>query len=86
MTKQNKRAVQKIIEDMTEEDQTNLWHGLIQGIQLFGNEANTGRVPAIMLLTDGCPNHLLVDHGFNPFESRTLIDHAESRLRDTSRS
>jgi len=60
MDSDNKAFTKAVIHGMKEEAQTNLWHGLMEGIQLFDNETNTGRVPAIMLLTDGCPNHMSV--------------------------
>lgn len=60
MTAKNKKLAEKNVESMRPVDATNLWHGLLEGIKLFkeGGEAHTGRVPAIMVLTDGMPNHM----------------------------
>jgi Mg-chelatase subunit ChlD len=65
-TDANKEAAKKRIEDMRPESCTNLWHGLRDGIKLFKNEANTGRVPAVMVLTDGVPNHMCPPQGYVP--------------------
>jgi hypothetical protein len=66
MTDANKEAAKKRIEDMRPESCTNLWHGLRDGIKLFKNEANIGRVPAVMVLTDGVPNHMCPPQGYVP--------------------
>lgn len=60
MNKKNKALAEKNINGMRPIDATNLWHGLVEGIKLFnaGGEVNTGRVPAVMVLTDGMPNHM----------------------------
>ncbi|KAH8743770.1 hypothetical protein F5883DRAFT_662987, partial [Diaporthe sp. PMI_573] len=56
MTDANKETAKAKIEAMGLESCTNLWHGLRDGVKLFKNEANTGRVPTVMVLTDGYPN------------------------------
>ncbi|KAI3396233.1 hypothetical protein diail_12377 [Diaporthe ilicicola] len=66
MTDANKEAAKAKVEAMNLESCTNLWHGLRDGIKLFKNEANTGRVPAVMVLTDGVPNHLCPPQGYVP--------------------
>ncbi|KAH8751617.1 hint-domain-containing protein [Diaporthe sp. PMI_573] len=66
MTDANKEAAKEKIEAMRPESCTNLWHGLRDGIKLFKNEANTGRVPAVMVLTDGVPNHICPPQGYVP--------------------
>lgn len=66
MTDANKEAAKAKVEAMDLESCTNLWHGLRDGIKLFQNEANTGRVPAIMVLTDGVPNHMCPAQGYVP--------------------
>lgn len=60
MNEENKRLAQKNIDRMEPTDATNLWQGLLQGIKLFreSTELNTGRTPAIFILTDGQPNLL----------------------------
>ncbi|KAF6807617.1 u-box domain-containing protein [Colletotrichum sojae] len=68
MTAKNKKLAEKNVEGMRPVDATNLWHGLLEGVKLFkeGGEANTGRVPAIMVLTDGMPNHMCPVQGYVP--------------------
>ncbi|KAH8742268.1 hypothetical protein F5883DRAFT_654767 [Diaporthe sp. PMI_573] len=44
----------------------NLWHGLRDGINLFKDGANTGRLPAVMVLTDGKPNHMCPSQEYVP--------------------
>jgi hypothetical protein len=66
MTDANKETAKAKIEAMGLENCTNLWHGLRDGIKLFKNEANTGRVPAVMVLTDGVPNHMCPQQGYVP--------------------
>ncbi|KAF4910177.1 hypotheticall protein [Colletotrichum fructicola] len=68
MNKKNKTLAEKNINGMRPIDATNLWHGLLEGIKLFreGGEVNTGRVPAIMVLTDGMPNHMCPVQGYVP--------------------
>ncbi|OLN97893.1 hypothetical protein CCHL11_02598 [Colletotrichum chlorophyti] len=68
MNKKNKKLAEKNIDGMRPIDATNLWHGLVEGIKLFkeGGEVNTGRVPAIMVLTDGMPNHMCPVQGYVP--------------------
>jgi len=47
---------------------TNLWDGIKTGIQLFENdhqaEKENRRVPALMILTDGLPNHMCPAQGY----------------------
>ncbi|KAK2058676.1 von Willebrand factor type A domain-containing protein [Colletotrichum caudatum] len=68
MDAKNKALAEKNIGDMAPVDATNLWHGLLEGIKLFSaaGEANTGRVPAMMVLTDGMPNHMCPIQGYVP--------------------
>jgi hypothetical protein len=66
MTDANKTEAKKKIEAMSLERCTNLWHGLRDGIKLFTDQANTGRVPAVMVLTDGVPNHMCPPQGYVP--------------------
>jgi Mg-chelatase subunit ChlD len=58
MTQSNKILTNKNINSMQPTDATNLWSGILQATKLFTNEVNTGRVPAIMVLTDGMPNYM----------------------------
>ncbi|KAI1802085.1 hint-domain-containing protein [Daldinia bambusicola] len=66
MTPENKELAQNNIEAMKPDSVTNLWHGLRAGINLFDGEENTGRVPAVMILTDGLPNFMSPDQGYVP--------------------
>lgn len=66
MTDANKEVAKEKVDAMKLESCTNLWHGLRDGIKLFKDEANTGRVPAIMVLTDGVPNHMCPQQGYVP--------------------
>lgn len=66
MTTAHKETTEAKIEKMRAEACTNLWHGLKDGISLFENETNTGRVPAVMVLTDGVPNHMCPPQGYVP--------------------
>lgn len=65
MTEENKKITDRNIESMQPRDATNLWHGIRDGLKLFKNDANDEygkpeRIPALMVLTDGCPNHMYV--------------------------
>lgn len=66
MTEDNKETAKAKLEAMNLEGSTNLWHGLKDGIRLFENEEDTGRVPAVMVLTDGVPNHMCPPQGYVP--------------------
>jgi Mg-chelatase subunit ChlD len=59
MATANKTIATRNIENMRPLDCTNLWHGIREGIKLFP-ASQDGRVPAIMVLTDGQPNHMQV--------------------------
>ncbi|OTA99743.1 hypothetical protein M426DRAFT_268856 [Hypoxylon sp. CI-4A] len=66
MTPKNKKLAESNIEKMRPDSMTNLWHGIQQGINLFEGEENTGRVPAVMILTDGQPNYMAPGQGYIP--------------------
>lgn len=68
MTRTAKRATSKKIEEMKSEDATNLWGGIYSGIGLFhdDNDTRTGNMPALMVLTDGMPNHMCPAQGYVP--------------------
>lgn len=59
MTNANKERVRKNIKKMCPLDVTNLWQGLLEGIKLF-KDLESSNVPAVMILTDGMPNHMYV--------------------------
>ncbi|KAL1865028.1 hypothetical protein Daus18300_007375 [Diaporthe australafricana] len=66
MTDACKKVARGKVEAMKPEGCTNLWHGLRDGIKLFRDEGNTGYVPAVMILTDGEPNHMCPSQGYVP--------------------
>ncbi|KAI0377371.1 hint-domain-containing protein [Hypomontagnella monticulosa] len=66
MTHENKKLTDSNIERMKPESVTNLWHGIQKGVGLFDGEENTGRVPAVMILTDGLPNYMCPAQGYVP--------------------
>ncbi|KAL1912482.1 hypothetical protein Sste5344_001498 [Sporothrix stenoceras] len=67
MTPANKKKANAKIESMVPEDATNLWQGIVSGIGLFnGGKTKSGRVPAIMVLTDGMPNFMSPPQGYIP--------------------
>lgn len=60
MTDASKAKARQNVKKMATRDATNLWHGLQDGLKLFdGADARTATaVPAVMVLTDGMPNHM----------------------------
>lgn len=56
MNEENKKETDKTIRELRTEGGTNLWQGLEKGLGLFNQDRGAGRVPALMLLTDGQPN------------------------------
>ncbi|RYP58860.1 hypothetical protein DL769_008773 [Monosporascus sp. CRB-8-3] len=61
-----KELARSNIESMKHDRSTNLWGGITAGLKLFENNADTGRVPAIMVLTDGKPNYMCPRRGYVP--------------------
>ncbi|KAI1039517.1 hypothetical protein LB505_002651 [Fusarium chuoi] len=66
MNKENKARSLKNVKSMKPLDATNLWQGLLEGIKLFNTGESSTNVPAIMILTDGMPNHMNPAAGFVP--------------------
>ncbi|KAK3332300.1 hint-domain-containing protein [Cercophora scortea] len=66
MSPAGKNKASKSIASMRPEEATNLWHGLQQGLKLFQKSARSqgGKVPALMILTDGMPNHMCPPQGY----------------------
>ena len=60
MTAQNKKDMDGIIDSMVPTSATNLWGGITAGLGLFEKDDNekSKNVPAMMVLTDGQPNHM----------------------------
>lgn len=68
MTRSSKEAARRNVRGIKKQDATNLWHGLLDGVKLFREaegDAN-GRVPALMVLTDGKPNFMCPPAGYVP--------------------
>ncbi|KAK4155631.1 ribosomal protein L13e-domain-containing protein [Chaetomidium leptoderma] len=70
MTAENKVETIMKIECMRPYDMTNLWHGIRDGLSLFkegeDGQGSAGRVPALLVLTDGMPNHMCPPQGYIP--------------------
>ncbi|KAL2127180.1 hypothetical protein VTI74DRAFT_11200 [Chaetomium olivicolor] len=71
MTEVNKGQALKKIRGMQPLDMTNLWHGIRDGLDLFkegngGQGSSCGRVPALLVLTDGIPNFMCPRQGYVP--------------------
>ncbi|KAF4979111.1 hypothetical protein FZEAL_4601 [Fusarium zealandicum] len=66
MTDANKDLTRKNVTSMKPQDATNLWHGILEGIRLFNSPEPSANVPAVMVLTDGMPNHMNPAAGFVP--------------------
>jgi Mg-chelatase subunit ChlD len=58
MNKDNKARAIKNVKSMQPLDATNLWQGMLEAIKQFKTEESSTNVPAIMILTDGMPNHM----------------------------
>ena len=74
MTSANKKRTNRTIDDTQADGITNLWAGINKGLKVFSDHINTGRAPAIFVLTDGMPNHMLV-HPFH--HGQDLADTAD---------
>lgn len=66
MSNSNKKMAEENIEKMYVQGATNLWAGLRKGIECLGSQEKSSRVPAVMLLTDGLPNHMCPPAGYVP--------------------
>lgn len=70
MTEEAKAKTRERIGSMRPLDATNMWHGILKGLDLFKtpeqSEKPAERVPAMMLLTDGMPNHMCPPQGYIP--------------------
>lgn len=67
MTALNKKKTERNLGGMQPSSATNLWGGIVEGLKLFGSTesgSTTGRVPALMVLTDGMPNHMCPAQGY----------------------
>ncbi|CCC09715.1 unnamed protein product [Sordaria macrospora k-hell] len=65
MTALNKKKTERNLGGMQPTSATNLWGGIVEGLKLFGKDnGGSGRVPALMVLTDGMPNHMCPAQGY----------------------
>lgn len=60
MTKKNKKEAWERVNHLQVESMTNLWHGVLNGIKLFDDDERKTTAAAVMILTDGMPNHMWV--------------------------
>lgn len=60
MTPKNKRKTETAINGIKTGAITNLWAGIQMGLGLFDKSPHlsNGKAPALMILTDGMPNHM----------------------------
>lgn len=75
MTPENKTLTETNIARMQPENATNLWQGIVTGMKQFEGKTDSGRVPSIMVLTDGLPNHMSPAQGYIP-KMRSLLPSA----------
>src|SRR5215469_16034539 len=66
MNAENKKDTISRIENLGIGGLTNMWHGIKQGIQLFQNATKSDNIAAMMVLTDGLPNHMCPPQGYVP--------------------
>ncbi|KAH8171155.1 hint-domain-containing protein [Sarocladium implicatum] len=64
MTPKNQKMAQEKVEGLHTEAATNLWGGIRCGLDLF--EKSSNNVPALLVLTDGVPNHMCPVQGYVP--------------------
>lgn len=62
MTTLNKKKTERNLGGMQPSSATNLWGGIVEGLKLF--DGQSGRMPALMVLTDGMPNHMCPVQGY----------------------
>ncbi|KAE9979884.1 hypothetical protein EG328_000642 [Venturia inaequalis] len=73
MTKKNKKEAWALVGKLQVESMTNLWHGILNGIKLFDDDERKNTAAAVMILTDGMPNHMCPVQGYIPkLRQRTL--------------
>lgn len=58
MSDANKDVVRERIKKIRPQDSTNMWHGILDGLKVFEEGGESSRVPSMMVLTDGRPNHM----------------------------
>jgi Mg-chelatase subunit ChlD len=58
MTDEDKELTRERVKKIVPLDSTNMWHGMLDGLKLFQGGGVSERVPSMMVLTDGMPNHM----------------------------
>ena len=58
MSDANKDTARSNVKSLYLQSSTNLWHGIRDGIRIFNEAEAKNNVPAMMVLTDGMPNHM----------------------------
>lgn len=68
MTEARKDEARTKLKGMMPTTATNMWHGITTGLKLFDKTKGDGqgKVPAMMVLTDGEPNHMCPPQGYVP--------------------
>ena len=66
MSKENKELAAGKVDGLLVEGMTNMWHGIRTGITLFEDAVKSKNLPAMMVLTDGMPNHMCPPQGYVP--------------------
>lgn len=66
MSEENKKVAEENIEKMYVQGATNLWAGLRKGLECAASQGEDNRIPAVLLLTDGLPNHMCPPGGYVP--------------------
>ncbi|KAG5982030.1 hypothetical protein E4U55_002399 [Claviceps digitariae] len=66
MDGENKDTARQKIHHLHPNGSTNLWHGIQNGIRVFDESLDNGNVRAMMVLTDGMPNHMCPQQGYIP--------------------
>ncbi|EGX93012.1 U-box domain-containing protein [Cordyceps militaris CM01] len=72
MTAENKMTALNNINGMCHQSKTNLWQGILTGIEQLRGVNSNGQAPAVLVLTDGEPNHMCPDGGYIPNIQRML--------------
>ncbi len=66
MNAENKNDTISRIKNLGVGGLTNMWHGIKKGIQLFQNATKSDNITALMVMTDGLPNHMCPPQGYVP--------------------
>ncbi|KAK2877090.1 hypothetical protein FQN49_001430 [Arthroderma sp. PD_2] len=78
MSEENKTKVLSAIDSLYGLSSTNLWHGIKEGLKVLATGMPQGNVQAMLVLTDGAPNHMCPAQGYVSKLRQTLLDHLNS--------